>query len=103
VEVQLHEFFTSALNGGEWSASSPGRLCPQGKNPRNPLDGRLDGPQRRSGRGEEKNAILTVTVGPKYLNFCHISKGFINNQIMILSWILEARHNYVLCFLCVYF
>jgi len=32
VEVQLHAFLTSALNGGEWSA----------------------GPQRRSGRGGEK-------------------------------------------------
>jgi hypothetical protein len=26
VEVQLHAFLTSALDGGEWSVSSPGRL-----------------------------------------------------------------------------
>jgi len=26
--VQLHAFLTSALNGGEWSLSHPGRLTP---------------------------------------------------------------------------
>jgi len=26
VEIQLHAFFISALDGGEWSASSPGRF-----------------------------------------------------------------------------
>jgi len=26
VEVQLHQFLTSALDGGEWSASRPGRF-----------------------------------------------------------------------------
>jgi len=26
VEVQLHEFLTSTLDGGEWSASRPGRF-----------------------------------------------------------------------------
>jgi hypothetical protein len=43
---------TSALGGGEWSASRPGRF------PRYPLDRRLGGPQSRSGRcGEEKNLL----------------------------------------------
>jgi hypothetical protein len=28
VEVQLHASLTSALNGGEWSASRPGRFIP---------------------------------------------------------------------------
>jgi hypothetical protein len=28
VEVQLHAFLTSALDGGEWSASCPGRFTP---------------------------------------------------------------------------
>jgi hypothetical protein len=27
VEVQLHAFLTSALDGGEWSASRPGRFA----------------------------------------------------------------------------
>jgi len=29
LEVQLHTFLTSALDGGEWSASSPEERCPQ--------------------------------------------------------------------------
>jgi hypothetical protein len=28
MEVQLHAFLTSALNGGEWSTSHPGRFTP---------------------------------------------------------------------------
>jgi hypothetical protein len=36
---------TSALDGGEWSASRPGRFSPQGKSPWYPLDRRLGGPQ----------------------------------------------------------
>jgi hypothetical protein len=45
VEVYLRAFLTSALDGGEWSASRPGRFTPQGKSPRYPLDRRLGGPQ----------------------------------------------------------
>jgi hypothetical protein len=45
---------TSALVGGEWLASRPGRFTPGGKPPY-PLDRRLVGPQSHSGRhGEEK-------------------------------------------------
>jgi hypothetical protein len=33
VEVQLHAFLTSALDGGEWSASRPGRFTPREKAP----------------------------------------------------------------------
>jgi len=29
VDVQLHEFLNSALDGGEWSASRPGRFTPR--------------------------------------------------------------------------
>jgi hypothetical protein len=29
VEVQLHAFLTPALDGGEWSASRPGRFTPR--------------------------------------------------------------------------
>jgi hypothetical protein len=57
VEVQLHAFLTSALDGGEWSASRPGRFTPQGMNPWYLLDRMLGGPQSRSGcGGEEKNS-----------------------------------------------
>jgi hypothetical protein len=33
VKVQLHTFFTSALDGSEWSASSSGPLLPREKHP----------------------------------------------------------------------
>jgi hypothetical protein len=33
MEVQPHTFLISALDGGEWSASRPGRLTPGGRNP----------------------------------------------------------------------
>jgi hypothetical protein len=52
---------TSALDGGEWSASRSGRFTPQGKSPWYPLDG----PQSRSGRGaEEKNSELLQGLEP---------------------------------------
>jgi hypothetical protein len=44
-----YSFLTSALDGGEWSASRSGRALPRGKDPRYPLYRRLDGPQSRSG------------------------------------------------------
>jgi hypothetical protein len=44
-----YSFLTSALDGGEWSASRPGRALPWGKDPRYPLYRRLGGPQSRSG------------------------------------------------------
>jgi hypothetical protein len=39
MEVQLHVFLPSALNGGEWSASCPGHLR---KSPQYPPDRRMD-------------------------------------------------------------
>jgi hypothetical protein len=36
VDVYIHVFLTSALDGGEWSASPP--LYPRGKSHRYPLD-----------------------------------------------------------------
>jgi hypothetical protein len=33
VEVQLHTFLTSALDGGEWSVSRPGRFIPTERGP----------------------------------------------------------------------
>jgi hypothetical protein len=44
------------LDLGEWSASRPYRFIPAGSNVWYPLDGRLGGPQSRSGRGDEKNS-----------------------------------------------
>ena len=42
---------TAALEGGEWSATRPGRTLPPGKT-RYPFYRRLGGPQGRSGRAE---------------------------------------------------
>jgi len=52
VEVWLYSFLTTALEGGEWSASRPGRSLPPGKT-RYPLYRRLGGPQGRSGQVRE--------------------------------------------------
>jgi len=40
---------TSALDGGELSASHPSCFTPQGKSPWYPLEGKLGGPQSQSG------------------------------------------------------
>jgi hypothetical protein len=50
MEVWLHVFLTSALDGGEWSVSRPCRFTPRETGPRYPLDRKQDGPQSRSGR-----------------------------------------------------
>jgi hypothetical protein len=51
---------TSALVGGEWSASHSSRFAPTEIAPRYPRDRRTSGPQSRSGRyGEEKNLAPT--------------------------------------------
>jgi hypothetical protein len=56
---------TSALDGGEWSASRPDRFAPHGKSPWYPLNRRLGGPQIRSGCGdEEKNSQPPPGVEP---------------------------------------
>jgi hypothetical protein len=43
VEVERHAFWTLAVEGGEWSGSSPGRFTPRERAPRYPLDRRLGG------------------------------------------------------------
>jgi hypothetical protein len=48
-------FLNLELDGGEWSASSPGRFISCERVPRYPLHRRLCGPQSRSGSyGEEQ-------------------------------------------------
>ena len=49
VEVKLYSFMTTTLEGGEGSASRPGRSLPLGKT-RCPLFRSLGGPQDRSGQ-----------------------------------------------------
>jgi hypothetical protein len=53
MHVYIHISLTSALAGGECSASRPGRFTPGGKSPRYPLDRGFGGPQSRSGQRAE--------------------------------------------------
>jgi hypothetical protein len=44
-KYSFYSFLTSTLDGGEWSASCPGRALSPGKDPQYPLYRRLGGPQ----------------------------------------------------------
>jgi hypothetical protein len=57
---------TSALDGGEWSASRPGRFTPRERAPGIHWTGGWVGPQSRSGRGgkEKKNSQLPPGIEP---------------------------------------
>ena len=61
---------TAALEGGEWSATGPGRTLPPGKT-RYPLYRRLGGPQGRSGRAENlvPTGIRSRTVQPVVIRY----------------------------------
>jgi hypothetical protein len=53
--VIVHSFLSSALDGGEWSASRT--FYPRGKRAQYPLDRRLTDSQRQCGSGGEKKKI----------------------------------------------
>jgi hypothetical protein len=55
-----YSFTTSALDGGEWSASRLGRALPPGKDPRYPLYRRLGGPQSQSGHTDWRRNFLPL-------------------------------------------
>jgi hypothetical protein len=57
VDVYIHIFLTSALDGGEWSVSRPVRFTPWGMSARYPENRRLGGPQSRSGQREEEKIL----------------------------------------------
>jgi hypothetical protein len=64
VEVYLRSFLTSALDGGEWSASRPSRFSPRERAPGTQWR-RLGGLPSRSGRGgEEKNSQPSTRIEP---------------------------------------
>jgi hypothetical protein len=58
----FHTLFTSALVGGKWSASRPGRFTPENL-PRYRLDKGLAGPQIHSGQYEEMK--IRVSIGTR--------------------------------------
>jgi hypothetical protein len=65
VHVEIRILLTSALVGGEWSATRYGCFNPQGNNPQYLFDRRLGEPQSRSGRrGQEKILDPTGTRTP---------------------------------------
>jgi hypothetical protein len=59
VELQLHAFLTSVLDGGESSALRFAAL-PSGMSLRYPLDMKLRGLQRQSGQGVEQRRQLRL-------------------------------------------
>jgi hypothetical protein len=67
VEVWLHAFLTSALDGNEWSASDTGHFTLWGKIPRYPFD-RLDGPQSWSGCSGEQKSLPPLELCTYLLN-----------------------------------
>jgi hypothetical protein len=56
VHIYTQVFLISALVGGEWSTSRPGRFTP-GESPRYLLDRRLGRPQSRSGQHKEVKIV----------------------------------------------
>jgi hypothetical protein len=60
VEVQIHSFLSSVLDGGEWSASWPVRFTPR-KEPRYHYCG-MGGPRNCSGHLEEQKDLLPLLV-----------------------------------------
>jgi hypothetical protein len=58
----MHVFLASALVGGEWSVSRPGRFTPT-ESLRYPLDRRLSGPQSRSGHHGEGRILDRTGTG----------------------------------------
>jgi hypothetical protein len=58
-EVQLQLFFTSALHGGQWSTSRPGRFT-LGKEPLNPLNRGLGWRQSQYERLRAQKIVLPL-------------------------------------------
>ena len=95
---------TAVLEGGEWSASRPGRTLPTGKNGY-PFYRRLGGPQGRSGRAENlvPTGIRSRTVQPVVSRYTDWATGpTIKPTRCTNSWNLFLEYNsaYFGQFLC---
>jgi hypothetical protein len=97
VEVQLHTFLTSELNGVEWSASCNFRFTPGLRVSQTPFDSRLYGPQRPSELGG-KNKISHHCPCSKLPPFPYISKIYLRNNRKS-SHIIELSVLYTVCLL----
>jgi hypothetical protein len=90
--IALFYFQTSALEGGEGSASRPSRLLPPGKT-RYPLCRRLGGPQGRSGQARKISpppGFDPRTVQP-------VASRYIHNVFISIFIIYNVKHNYYNC------
>jgi hypothetical protein len=80
---------TSAIDGGEWSASRPSRFTPR-KRASDPLDRRLGGPQSQSERGsEEKNSQPLPALEPPIIQ--PVAQRYTTelSRFLLLKWILQ--------------
>jgi hypothetical protein len=102
-----YSFTISAIEGGEWSASRPGRALPRGKDPRYPLDRRLGG--LRAGLDtEDRGKILCPCIVFTNQNIkVKINMFGVFNvvKIVTLPWLRQKRHrviNYFFVDTCVF-
>jgi len=74
VDVWLYSSMTAALEGGEWSAASPGLTLPPGKT-RYPFYRRLGGPQGGSGRAGNlvPTGIRSRIVQPEVIRYTDLA------------------------------
>jgi hypothetical protein len=83
MEVHLHAVLTLALDGGEWSASRPGRFTPKERVPWYPLDRRLGGSQSRNSNGNlsksRPHLMLPSEEGLKFL-------WYVSNLVSFPLW-----------------
>jgi hypothetical protein len=94
VDVELHVFFTSVLDGGEWSVSRPDLFTPP-KFPWYPLNRGLGGPQNRWGRcagyrTPHRPACNLVTI-PTTLSRSPSSQQYEYKQVQPNRWLI-TRH-----------
>jgi hypothetical protein len=64
VEAYIHAFLTSALDGGEWSASRLGRFAPRERAPGTHWTGGWVGSRAGLDTGEEKNSEPLLGIEP---------------------------------------
>jgi hypothetical protein len=75
MDVYLHDFLTSALDVGEWSASSPGHFAPGERATDTHFDRRLGGLRTRSGYCSKKKKSHNCHY--QYLNPDHLSRDLV--------------------------
>jgi hypothetical protein len=87
-------FFISSLDGGEWSASCPGRFILRNRAPDNPLNRRLGGPQSRSEHdGEEKNSQPLPGLESPIIHPAEPSRLHCNNKFFTKTEYNEHNNN----------